>query len=102
MTTKNFAQEARQLLIDGVAKKLLYWGFDTKGQVLEQPDAVSGGYLFRGEAYDDTNVPGLWKSLRIAVQQKGIEVVVEEAAYTWFNRMMAIRILAKNGYDLPQ
>jgi len=102
MTIKTFAQEARQLLIDGVAKKLLYWGFDTKGQVLEQPDAVSGGYLFRGEAYDDTNVPGLWKSLRIAVQQKGIEVVVEEAAYTWFNRMMAIRILAKNGYDLPQ
>src|SRR5690606_2030836 len=28
--------------------------------------------------------------------------VVEEAAYTWFNRLMAIRILSKNGYDLPQ
>ncbi len=25
--------------------------------------------------------------------------MVEEAAYTWFNRMMAIRILAKNGYE---
>jgi len=28
--------------------------------------------------------------------------VVEEAAYTWFNRMIAIRILSKNGYDIPQ
>lgn len=102
MNTKTFAQQSRKSLMQGVAKKLIYWGFSPKGEVLEEPNTVSGGYTFRGEAYDDANVPHLWASLKRAVSKKGIEVVVEEAAYTWFNRMMAIRILAKNGYDLPQ
>ena len=102
MNTKIFAQESRNLLMDGVAKKLLYWGFDTKGNVLEQPNKLSGGYTFRGEVFDDANVPQLWESLKQAVQHKGIEVVVEEAAYTWFNRMMALRIMEKNGYEQPQ
>ena len=102
MNTKTFAQESRNLLMDGVAKKLLYWGFDTNGNVLEQPNKLSGGYTFRGEVFDDANVPQLWESLKQAVQHKGIEVVVEEAAYTWFNRMMALRIMEKNGYEQPQ
>jgi hypothetical protein len=102
MNTKTFAQESRNLLMDGVAKKLLYWGFDTKGNVLEQPNKLSGGYTFRGEVFDDANVPQLWESLKQAVQHKGIEVVIEEAAYTWFNRMMALRIMEKNGYEQPQ
>ena len=102
MNTKTFAQESRNLLMDGVAKKLLYWGFDTNGNVLEQPNKLSGGYSFRGEVFDDANVPQLWESLKQAVKHKGIEVVVEEAAYTWFNRMMALRIMEKNGYEQPQ
>lgn len=102
MNTKTFAQQSRNLLMDGVAKKLLYWGFDTKGEVLETPNKISGGYSFRGEVADDTNVAQLWEALKKAVQNKGIEVVVEEAAYTWFNRMMAIRIMAKNGYGQSQ
>lgn len=99
MNTKTFAQQARRLLIDGVAKKLLYWGFDTKGNIIETPQKVSGGYSFRGEVFDDPNVLRLWDSLKQAVQHKTIEVVVEEAAYTWFNRIMALRIMAKNGYE---
>ena len=102
MNTKTFAQESRNLLMDGVAKKLLYWGFDTNGNVLEQPNKLSGGYTFRGEVFDDANVPQLWDSLKHAVQHKGIKDVVEEAAYTWFNRMMALRIMVKNGYEQPQ
>jgi hypothetical protein len=85
--------------MDGVAKKLLYWGFNSKGEVLEAPQKISGGYSFRGEVGDDPDVLGLWDALKKAVQQKGIEVVVEEAAYTWFNRLMALRIMAKNGYE---
>jgi type II restriction/modification system DNA methylase subunit YeeA len=84
--------------MSGVANKLLYWGFDKNGQVLEQPQSLSGGYTFRGDVFDDPNVPRLWTALNEAVRKKGIEVVVEEAAYTWFNRMMALMILAKNGY----
>ncbi|WCC43684.1 hypothetical protein PJW08_00010 (plasmid) [Tenacibaculum finnmarkense] len=41
MNTKTFAQEARKILIQGVAKKLLYWGFNEKGETLEQPEKAS-------------------------------------------------------------
>jgi len=99
MNTKTFAQQSRTILMDGVAKKLLYWGFNPKGEILETPQKISGGYSFRGEVGDDPDVLGLWDALKKAVQQKGIEVVVEEAAYTWFNRLMALRIMAKNDYE---
>jgi hypothetical protein len=102
MNLKTFAQESRTVMMEGVAKKLLYWGFSEKGEVLDEPQKISGGYLLRGEPFDDPNVPKLWSALKAAIATKGIEVVVEEAAYTWFNRMMAIKILAKNGYEDAQ
>ena len=102
MNTKTFAQLARKNLINGVRNKLRYWGFDGKTTPEEEPQTVSGGYIFRGQPFDDPTVPELWQSLRRAVKQKGLEAVAEEAAYTWFNRIMAIRILAKNGYDPAQ
>jgi hypothetical protein len=102
MNIKTFAQQARNLLMDGVANKLLYWGFDTDGSIIDEPTKIAGGYTFRGQVYDDTNVPVLWEALKQAISKKTIEVVVEEAAYTWFNRIMALRILAKNGYEDTQ
>lgn len=101
MNTKSFAQQARKILIRGVKDKLRYWGFDAKGNAQEEPAAVPGGYEFRGEVFDDPAVPPIWQSLRRAIKHKGYDTVVEEAAYTWFNRIMAIRILSKNGYEPP-
>ena len=102
MNTKTFAQLSRQILLKGVATRLRYWGFDEKGKITDMPDAIGGGVLFRGEVFDDPALIKRWESLRSAVLTKGRDQVLEEAAYTWFNRIMAIRILAKNGYDLPQ
>jgi type II restriction/modification system DNA methylase subunit YeeA len=102
MNLKTFAQESRTVMMEGVAKKLLYWGFNGLGEVVEEPQKISGGYLMRGEPFDDPNVPKLWAALKSVIATKGIEVVVEEAAYTWFNRMMAMKILAQNGYDEAQ
>jgi hypothetical protein len=99
LNLKSFAQQARTRLMEGVAARLLFWGFDANGNVLEEPQSISGGFILRGDVYDDPSAPELWKSLRSAVRKKGIKVVVEEAAYTWFNRIMAIKILSKNGYD---
>ena len=102
MNLKTFAQQSRTVLMEGVAKKLLYWGFNENGEVLEEPQKISGGYLLRGEPFDDPTVPKLWSALKSGIATKGIEVVVEEAAYTWFNRMMGMQIMAKNGYDEAQ
>ena len=98
MNTKTFAQQSRVLLIEGVANKLMYWGFNKDGSISEEPNPVAGGYVFRGKVFDDETVPKLWRSLHQAIKTKGIDVVKEEAAYTWFNRMMALQIMAKNDY----
>jgi hypothetical protein len=98
MNTKTFAQQSRALLMEGVANKLLYWGFNANGSSNDEPNPVPGGYTFRGRVFDDETVPKLWKSLQLAIRNKGIEVVKEEAAYTWFNRMMALQIMSKNEY----
>ncbi|MCH8487210.1 MAG: BREX-1 system adenine-specific DNA-methyltransferase PglX [Candidatus Cyclonatronum sp.] len=96
---KDFAQQARQLLRDGVKQRLLYWGFRPKGEPETRPDAFEGGYIFRGGTYDGSEVPRLWDKLHTELKRKGFEAVVEEGAYVWFNRMMAMRILAANGYE---
>ena len=42
-----------------------------------------------------------WHSLHRAVTERSVAKVAEEAAYTWFNRLVAIRILVKNGLAAP-
>ena len=37
-----------------------------------------------------------WNSMQHAVQMRSIDEIVEEAAYTWFNRLVAIQIMVRN------
>lgn len=100
---KRFAQQARTLLKEGVEKRFLYWGFDKKGNLkIDEPQALRGGMMLDGVLIDDASAYKKWRALRDAICEKGMEQVAEEAAYTWFNRLMAIRILARNGYINPQ
>ncbi|RYE53610.1 MAG: SAM-dependent methyltransferase, partial [Sphingobacteriales bacterium] len=96
---KTFGQKARTLLIDGVIRKLHYWGFNIDGAVTESPEAIPGGYIFRETVYDDVAVPLLWRNLESAINREGVHEVAERAAYIWFNRFMALQILGKNGHE---
>lgn len=98
---KKFAQKARILLMEGVRQRFLYWGFDKDGNVLEPVEKTSGGYMFRGQVYNDETVYLKWQNLVTAIQRHSVEDIIEEAAYTWFNRLIATRILEKNGYTQP-
>jgi len=95
---ESFAQTLRTELLGGVRQRLRYWGFQEDGSVEETPEEVEGGYIFRGEVHGDPGVPKKWRALKNAVNRHGVNHVAEEAAYTWFNRLVAIRILEKNGY----
>lgn len=99
MTTKSFAQEARRNLLEAVSHKLQFWGFEADGSITAQPQQVAGGYTMHGKVYDDPAVLNLWSALSASVKKHGVDEVIEKAAYTWFNRIMALRILAKNGYE---
>jgi len=99
---KTFAQHSRRILMQGVKQKIRYWGFNEKGEAIDEPMQVGGGVILRGEPIDDSTVLPKWEALRKSIRRHGLEATVEEAAYTWFNRFMAIRILSKNGYDPAQ
>ena len=79
---KRFAQAARNLLIDQVTAKLA---------VVVDPASSA-----RREN------PGAMKKLDAAISQMGQAQVIEQVAYTWFNRFTALRFMDVNGYTNPR
>ena len=98
---KRFATEARKILMQGVKNRLQSLGFDLKtGQADELPQEMEGGAVFMNDVVS-TDFYRRWMSLYQNVQARSIREVAEEAAYTWFNRFMAIRIMEKRGFIAP-
>lgn len=75
---KTFAQETRKKLISLVGTKMDF--------ILTQDTAELRGF--------ESQIA----KLKSAIASKGKELVVEEVAYTWFNRVMALRYMDANGY----
>ena len=97
---KRFATEARNILMQGVVHRLTALGFLPDGSVTEEPQQQGGGATFMGDTVTQ-DFYNKWQSLRRAVSERSIDEVAEEAAYTWFNRLVAIRIMVKNGFASP-
>ena len=98
---KRFAVEARNILMQGVKNRLQAMGFDLKtGKPAELPQKMEGGAVFMGDTVS-TDFYCRWMSLYNNICARGIRQVAEEAAYTWFNRFMAIRIMQKQGFISP-
>lgn len=79
---KKFAQAARTLLIDQVRGKLALVLDPASAARREHPDAM--------------------KALDGAIANRGKDQVIEQAAYTWFNRFTALRFMDVCGYTNPR
>ena len=98
---KRFAIEAHSILMQGVKNRLQALGFDLNtGKPSELPQKMEGGAVFMGDTVS-TDFYRRWMSLYGSIRARGIRQVAEEAAYTWFNRFMAIRIMQKQGFISP-
>lgn len=97
---KRFATEARNILMQGVAHRFTALGFQPDGTPVEEPQLLGGGATFMGDTVTE-DFYHKWQSLAAAISRHGLKDVAEEAAYTWFNRLMAIRIMTKNGLIPP-
>lgn len=93
---KRFTTEARNILLSGVVQRLTAIGFKPDGTVTEMPQLLGGGAVFM-ENVQSEDFYHKWMSLYQRMQSHTFREVAEEAAYTWFNRLVAIRIMAKNG-----
>ncbi len=92
---KKFAVEARTKLREGIRAKIKTLGFNDRGEVPEnlRPRPMQGGCLLPNGDRETEGYLRRWNALYSRVRQKGLSEVYEEAAYTWFNRLVAIRIL---------
>jgi hypothetical protein len=93
---KNYAVWARRRLIEDVTQKAFEVGVTGGGiadavRVSSDAVQVNGRLLNKCEARQR-------EALVKRVNEKGFDQVMEEAAYTWFNRIIAIRFMEVNGY----
>ena len=89
VSIKNFCIWARNELRDQVRQRLIEW------QISEDAEldlAVVGTRLL------STNEREQRRELMTLIKDLGEEGLVERAAYTWFNRFMAIRYMEVNGF----
>ncbi len=88
---KKFAVWARRELIERVSQKAMQYGITRDNAIDADADSVGGKVL--------TDVQkNQRRALILQINYKGFEEVMEEVAYTWFNRFIALRFMEINGY----
>ena len=88
---KKYAVWARRELIERVAKKAQQYGIEENTQADANADSVNGKLLTSEEKKER-------QALIAQISDKGYKQVMEEVAYTWFNRFSALRFMEVNGY----
>lgn len=88
---KRYAVWARRELIERVAKKAQQYGIEENIPMDANADSINGKVLTASEKKER-------QALIAQIKDKGYEQVMEEAAYTWFNRFSALRFMEVNGY----
>lgn len=108
---KNFATWARRKLIEDITYKANLLGISEKGIEDELPQSTSDLKLYNVGMKDPATISGkdikkresLVEAIKAKEQsfddyKKGFEAVIDEVAYTWFNRLIAIRFMEANDY----
>ena len=88
---KKYAVWARRELIERVSQRAMFYGVSSHS--IGDPDAaeVHGRLLSPVEQKQR-------QALIRKVREKGFDQIMEEVAYTWFNRFAALRFMEVNGY----
>lgn len=98
---KNFAVEARKKLIASVKDKAGRIGI-TKENITEAISKGQGYAVFPTHIGIETTLVGKElkqrENLVNRIKEMGYESVMEEVAYTWFNRIIAVRFMEVNDY----
>ena len=88
---KNFAIWARVQLIEAAKQRAYEYEITEKGENKPGLDMIGGRLLSADEKKQR-------QQLISQINAKGYTQVMEEAAYTWFNRFIALRYMEVNGF----
>jgi hypothetical protein len=99
-----FAVNAREELINKVKIKAAYYGITENGIV--EKIKLSNDGVFVGDIRLDKKEEHEWDTLKRHIKDintddnylKAYNSVIEEVAYTWFNRFAALRYMEVNNY----
>ncbi|WP_028274968.1 BREX-1 system adenine-specific DNA-methyltransferase PglX [Atopococcus tabaci] len=92
---KRFSVQARKKMMDAVKQKAYAFGItkDEVKSIQELPDGLVVNGTVMGEVEKKQ-----YTHLRNRIVFEGYDHVMEEAAYTWFNRLIAFRYMEVNGF----
>lgn len=88
---KKFAVWARRELISRVNQRAAWYGITEKDPIDDKATVFHGKVLTESEIVQR-------RALIARIQTVGFQQVMEEVAYTWFNRFIALRFMEVNGY----
>ena len=88
---QKFAIWARNELITQVSQRAYQYGIDESGFGDASADTLNGRLLTAEEKSQRQELIG-------RIKEKGYKQVMEEVAYTWFNRFIALRFMEVNNY----
>ena len=108
---RKFAEHAREKLLEDIKYKAGTVGITENGIAEKLPQSTSDAYFYDVGTKDYTKISGIEIKQRDALvkaiqtkersyksYQEAFENVIEEVAYTWFNRLIAIRFMEVNDY----
>ena len=93
---KNFAVWARKKLIEDIKQKAYEIGISEKE--IKEPQVSTSDTIIIGDRTLNKAEMEQRKSLVSRIKEKGFNNVIEEVAYTWFNRFIALRFMEVNDY----
>ena len=98
---KNFAIEARKILMKTAINRAGFYGITNDG--ISEPIQKGPDFeIYKTVAGTENRIFGSdinrRRNLVEAINEKGFDEVIEETAYTWFNRIIAIRFMEVNDY----
>lgn len=88
---KKYAVWARRELISRVTQRALRYGI-TDNEIVPADASSVNGVVLTTQEKDER------QALITKINEDGFEQVMEEVAYTWFNRFSALRFMEVNGY----
>lgn len=92
---RKFAVMARQKLMEAVSQKAFELGV-TK-DTIKEAEIYQDGFMINQKFYKQYQIKQRDRLIQ-EVKQKGYDQVIEEVAYTWFNRLIALRFMEVNDY----
>ncbi len=92
---KTFAPQARKDFLEAIRERAAFYGITEKK--IEEMTVKGDTVVIRGKEYPKA-IATKRASLETRIKDQGYQQTIEALAYTWFNRLVALRFMELHGY----